>query len=113
MKIRKILVIQPNRIIALRDLGRYRRALGLQKGRRFIALLRKFPAVFQIVEEGAYSLHFKLTPEAQRLYLDGMKIRNEMEDILVVKLQKLLMCCQRNAFFWRRLPIERLILGFL
>ncbi|KAK1418648.1 hypothetical protein QVD17_27793 [Tagetes erecta] len=91
MKIRKILLTQPNRVMQLRDLGRFRRALGLQKRRRFIALLRKFPGVFEIEEEGVYSLRFKLTPEAERLYLEEMKVRNEMEDLLVVKLRKLLM----------------------
>ncbi|KAJ0499824.1 putative plant organelle RNA recognition domain, protein WHAT'S THIS FACTOR 1 [Helianthus annuus] len=91
MKIRKILLSQPDRVMQLRDLGRFRRALGLQKRRRFIALLRKFPGVFQIEEEGVYSLRFKLTPEAERLYLEEMKVRNEMEGLLVVKLRKLLM----------------------
>lgn len=91
MKIRKILLTQPDRVMQLRDLGRFRRALGLQKRRRFIALLRKFPGVFEIEEEGAFSLRFKLTPEAERLYLEEMKVRNEMEDLLVVKLRKLLM----------------------
>ncbi|KAL2461496.1 Ubiquitin carboxyl-terminal hydrolase family protein [Abeliophyllum distichum] len=91
LKIRKILVSQPNRIMALRDLGRWRKTLGLQKKRRFIALLRKFPSVFEIVEEGVYSLQFKLTPEAERLYLEELKVRNEMEDLLVIKLRKLLM----------------------
>ncbi|XP_059634337.1 protein WHAT'S THIS FACTOR 1 homolog, chloroplastic [Cornus florida] len=91
MKIRKILASQPNRTMALRELGKFRRELGLDKKRRFIALLRKFPAIFEIVEEGAYSLQFKLTPEAERLYLEELKIRNEMEDLLVVKLRKLLM----------------------
>lgn len=91
MKIRKILLSQPDRVMQLRDLGRFRRALGLQKRRRFIALLRKFPGVFEIEEEGVYSLRFKLTPEAERLYLEEMKVRNEMEDLLVVKLRKLLM----------------------
>ncbi|CAN4108395.1 unnamed protein product [Withania somnifera] len=91
MKIRKILVSQPDRIMSLRELGRYRRALGLEKKRRFIALLKKFPGVFEIMEEGAYSLKFKMTPEAERLYLEEMKIRNEMEDLLVIKLRKLLM----------------------
>ncbi|KAL8217280.1 hypothetical protein R6Q57_024117 [Mikania cordata] len=91
MKIRKILLSQPDRVMQLRDLGRFRRALGLQKRRRFIALLRKFPGVFEIEEEGVYSLRFKLTPEAEALYLEEMKVRNEMEDLLVVKLKKLLM----------------------
>ncbi|KZV21892.1 protein ROOT PRIMORDIUM DEFECTIVE 1 [Dorcoceras hygrometricum] len=91
LKIRKILTSQPDRIMALRHLGRFRKALGLQKRRRFIALLRKFPSVFEIVEEGVYSLRFKLTPEAEKLYLEELRIRNEMEDLLVVKLRKLLM----------------------
>lgn len=91
MKIRKILVSQPNRIMALKELGRYRRELGLTKKRRFIALLRRYPAVFEIVEEGVYSLQFKLTPEAERLYLEELRIRNELEDVLVIKLRKLLM----------------------
>ncbi|XP_071691069.1 protein WHAT'S THIS FACTOR 1 homolog, chloroplastic [Rutidosis leptorrhynchoides] len=91
MKVRKILLSQPDRVMQLRDLGRFRKALGLQKRRRFIALLRKFPGVFEIEEEGAFSLRFKLTPEAERLYLEEMKVRNEMEDLLVVKLRKLLM----------------------
>ncbi|KAG6784853.1 hypothetical protein POTOM_010563 [Populus tomentosa] len=91
MKIRKILVNQPNRIMLLRELGKFRRELGLTKKRRFIALLKKFPAVFEIVEEGVYSLQFRLTPEAERLYLEELKVRNEMEDLLVLKLRKLLM----------------------
>uniref|UniRef100_A0A2P2IUQ3 PORR domain-containing protein n=1 Tax=Rhizophora mucronata TaxID=61149 RepID=A0A2P2IUQ3_RHIMU len=91
MKIRKILVSQPDRIMSLKQLGKYRRELGIQKKRRFIALLRKFPAVFEIVEEGVYLLRFKLTPEAERLYLEELKIRNGMEDLLVLKLRKLLM----------------------
>ncbi|KAM1799962.1 hypothetical protein ACFX12_033829 [Malus domestica] len=91
LKIRKILVSQPDRVMSLRELGRYRKELGLQKKRRFIALLKKFPAVFEIVEEGVYSLEFKLTPEAERLYFEELKARNEMEDLLVVKLRKLLM----------------------
>ncbi|GFP91922.1 protein root primordium defective 1 [Phtheirospermum japonicum] len=91
LKIRKILLSHPDRVMQLRDLGRFRKALGLEKRRRFISLLRKFPAVFEIVEEGVYSLRFKLTPEAEHLYLEELKIRNEMEDLLVIKLRKLLM----------------------
>jgi hypothetical protein len=74
LKIRKILVSQPDRIMSLRELGKHRRDLGLDRKRRFIALLKKFPAVFEIVEEGVFSLKFKLTPEAERLYLEEMRI---------------------------------------
>lgn len=91
MKIRRILVQQPDRIMSLKELGKFRRDLGLEKKRRLIALLKKFPAVFEVVEEGAFSLKFKLTAEAERLYLEELKIRNEMEGLLVIKLRKLLM----------------------
>ena len=47
--------------------------------------------MFEIMEEGAFSLRFRLTPEAERLYLDELRVRNEMEGLLVVKLRKLLM----------------------
>lgn len=91
LKIRNILVSQPDRIMNLRDLGRFRRDLGLTRKRRFIALLKRFPAVFDIVEEGVYSLKFRLTPEAERIYLEELRVRNGMEDAVVVKLRKLLM----------------------
>ncbi|CAN8308836.1 unnamed protein product [Cochlearia groenlandica] len=91
LNIRKILVSQPDRMMSLRGLGKFRRDLGLQRRRRFIALLRKYPGVFEIVEEGAYSLRFKMTSEAERLYLEETKIKNELEDVLVVKLRKLVM----------------------
>ncbi|KAG9132537.1 hypothetical protein Leryth_008460 [Lithospermum erythrorhizon] len=111
LKIRKILMSQPDRIMALRELGRYRRALGLNKKRRFIALLKKFPAVFEVVEEGAYSLKFKLTPEAERLYLEEMRVRNEMEDLLVVKLRKLLMMSEDKRILLEKISHLRTDLG--
>ncbi|OIW13578.1 hypothetical protein TanjilG_25677 [Lupinus angustifolius] len=91
LKVRKILVSQPDRVMSLRGLGRFRKELGLDKKRRVIALLKRFPAVFEIMEEGVFSLKFKLTPEAERLYFEELKIRNEMEDLVVTKLRKLLM----------------------
>ncbi|KAJ9171497.1 hypothetical protein P3X46_014858 [Hevea brasiliensis] len=111
LKIRKILVNQPDRTMSLRQLGRYRRELGLQKRRRFIALLKKFPAVFEIVEEGVFSLQFKLTPEAERLYLEELKVRNEMEDLLVVKLRKLLMMSLEKRILLEKIAHLRTDLG--
>lgn len=111
LDIRKILVSQPDRVMSLRGLGKYRRDLGLKKRRRFIALLRKFPAVFEIVEEGAYSLRFKLTPEAERLYLEEMRIRNELEDVLVVKLRKLLMMSMEKRILLEKIAHLRTDLG--
>ncbi|KAF5733117.1 protein ROOT PRIMORDIUM DEFECTIVE 1-like [Tripterygium wilfordii] len=103
MKIRKILLSQPDKIMTLRQLGRFRRELGLTKKRRFIALLRKFPAVFEIVEDGAYSLKFKLTPEAEGLYLEELRISNELEDLLVVKLRKLLMMSEEKRILLEKI----------
>lgn len=91
LKIRKILLSQPDRIMSLRELGKFRRELGLTRKRRFIALLKRFPAVFEIVEEGVYSLKFRLTPEAERLYMEELRVRNEGEDLVVMKLRKMLM----------------------
>eukprot|EP00268_Persea_americana_P043256 TRINITY_DN4344_c0_g1_i1.p1 TRINITY_DN4344_c0_g1~~TRINITY_DN4344_c0_g1_i1.p1 ORF type:complete len:533 (+),score=142.50 TRINITY_DN4344_c0_g1_i1:312-1910(+) len=91
LKIRKILVGQPDRIMSVKELGRFKRDLGIPKKRRLIALLKRFPAIFEIVEEGVYLLQFKLTPEADRLYLEELRVRNEMEGLLVTKLRKLLM----------------------
>ncbi|XP_057437628.1 protein WHAT'S THIS FACTOR 1 homolog, chloroplastic [Lotus japonicus] len=91
LRVRKILVSQPDRVMSLKELGKYKRELGLDRKRRLIALLRKFPAVFEIMEEGVFSLKFKMTPEADRLYLEELRVRNEMEDLVVVKLRKLLM----------------------
>lgn len=111
LKIRKLLVSQPERVMSLRELGKYRRELGLTKKRRFIALLKNFPAVFDIVEEGVYSLKFKLTPEAERLYLDELKIRNEMEHLLVVKLRKLLMMSMDKRILLEKIAHLRTDLG--
>ncbi|KAK8691536.1 hypothetical protein V6N13_075043 [Hibiscus sabdariffa] len=77
--------------MSLRSLGRYKRDLGLEKMCRFIASLKKFHGVFKIMEEGTSSLRFRLTPKAEKLYLDELRVRNEMEGLLVVKLRKLLM----------------------
>ncbi|XP_004494808.1 protein WHAT'S THIS FACTOR 1 homolog, chloroplastic [Cicer arietinum] len=91
LKVRKLLVSTPNRVMSLQELGKHKRELGLDKKRRLIAVLRKFPAVFEILEEGCYSLKFKMTSEAERLYLEELRVRNEMEDVVVTKLRKLLM----------------------
>ncbi|EOA22424.1 hypothetical protein CARUB_v10003068mg [Capsella rubella] len=111
LNIRKILVSQPDRMMSLRGLGKYRRDLGLKKRRRFIALLRKYPGVFEIVEEGAYSLRFKMTSEAERLYLEEMRIRNELEDVLVVKLRKLVMMSIDKRILLEKLSHLRTDLG--
>ncbi|KAK7309359.1 hypothetical protein RJT34_06015 [Clitoria ternatea] len=91
LKLRNILVTQPDRTMSLKTLGKFKRELGLDRRRRLIAILKKFPAVFQIIEEGVFSLKFRMTPEAETLYFQELGLRNEMEDLVVVKLRKLLM----------------------
>ncbi|RCV16455.1 hypothetical protein SEVIR_3G141800v4 [Setaria viridis] len=103
LKLRNILVAQPDRVMSLRDLGRFRRDLGLTRKRRLIALLKRFPGVFEIVEEGVYSLKFRLTPAAERLYLDELQLKNESEGLAVTKLRKLLMMSQE-----KRILIEKI-----
>lgn len=103
LKLRNILVSHPDRVMSLRDLGRFRRDLGLTRKRRLIALLKRFPGVFEIVEEGVYSLRFRLTPAADRLYLDELYLRNESEGLAVTKLRKLLMMSLD-----KRIPLERI-----
>ncbi|XP_057720975.1 protein WHAT'S THIS FACTOR 1 homolog, chloroplastic [Arachis stenosperma] len=111
LKIRKILVSQPNRIMSLKQLGKFRRDLGLDKRRRLIALLKKFPAVFEIMEEGVYSLKFRMTPEAERLYFEELKVRNEMEDLVVTKLRKLLMMSLERRILLEKIAHLRNDLG--
>lgn len=111
LKIRKILEKYPERIMPLRELGKYRRFLGLQRGRRFIALLKRFPGVFEIEEEGAYLLRFRMTPEAEKLYFEELKIRNEMEALLVVKLRKLLMMSLEKRVLLEKIGHLRTDLG--
>lgn len=111
LKLRNILVSQPDRAMPLLELGKYRRYLGLPEGRRFIAFLRKFPGVFQIEQEGAYLLRFRLTPEAERLYFEELKIREEMESLLVIKLRKLLMMSLEKRILLEKIGHLRTDLG--
>ncbi|KAK7832895.1 protein what's this factor 1 like protein [Quercus suber] len=67
--------------------------------------------VFDIKEERVFSLKFKLTPEAERLYLEEMRIRNEMEDLLVVKLRKLLMMSLEKQILLEKIVHLRTDLG--
>ncbi|XP_027335774.1 protein WHAT'S THIS FACTOR 1 homolog, chloroplastic [Abrus precatorius] len=111
LRVRKILVSQQDRVMSLRELGKFKRDLGLDRKRRLIALLKKFPAVFEILEEGVYSLKFKMTPEAERIYLEELKVRNEMEELVVVKLRKLLMMSLEKRILLEKIAHLRADLG--
>lgn len=111
MKIRKILEDRPDMTMAVKSLGKFRRELGLKRNRRIISVLRKFPGVFEINEVGAYSLTFRLTPEAEKLYLEELKLRNQMEDLFVVKLRKLLMMSLEKRILLEKIAHLRTDLG--
>lgn len=56
-------------------------------------------------------LRFKLTPEAERLYFEELKLRNEMETLLVVKLRKLLMMSLEKRILLEKIGHLRTDLG--
>lgn len=111
LKIRKILVSQPERLMSIKHLGKFRKYLRIPKNRKLISLLRRFPAVFEIVAEGVYSLKFKMTPEAERIYLEELKYKNEMEDLLVLRLRKLLMMSMDKRILTEKIAHLRADLG--
>lgn len=90
-KIKDILVKQPGQVMSLRDLGKFRRQLGLDGKKKVIALLRKFPAVFEVYEEGCTAKYFRFTPVAKKQYREEARLKKEVEDVAVTRLRKLLM----------------------
>lgn len=56
-----------------------------------MALLKKYPAVFELFEEGVNTLYFRLTQEAEDQFLEEQKCREEMESVLVTRVRKMLM----------------------
>lgn len=77
--------------MSVAELAKHRKHLGLQRGRRLIPILRRYPSVFQVTEEEAYCFYFTLTPQAQQLHREELQIKSQMEGLLVENLRKLLM----------------------
>lgn len=90
-KIKDLLVKEPGMCMSLRELGRHRKKLGLTETRRLIVLLKRYPAVFDLFEEGVSNMYFRLAPAAEELFLEEQKLKEEMESSLVCKIRKLLM----------------------
>lgn len=110
-KIKEILVKQPGQVMSLRDLGKYRRNLGLTGKKRVVALLNKFPAVFEVFEEGCYAKYFRFTPQARKQYREEVKLSKEMEEVTVTKLRKLLMMSIDNSIAIQKIKHIRRELG--
>lgn len=91
LKIKEILVKQPGQVMSLRDLGKHRKPLGLTGKKRVVALLNRFPAVFEVFEEGFNTKYFRFTPQAKKQYKEELRLHKEMEEVAVRRLRKLLM----------------------
>ncbi|CAK9223375.1 unnamed protein product, partial [Sphagnum troendelagicum] len=94
LRIKDILLKQqPEWSMTLLELGKNRDDIGLPGKKRFIAFLKTFPAIFQVVElrEPGLLPWFHLTPEAEAICRQECTIREQMQDELIVKLRKLLM----------------------
>ncbi|KAI5069857.1 hypothetical protein GOP47_0016158 [Adiantum capillus-veneris] len=89
--IKDILIKQPGMVMSLKRLGLYRRKLRLDGKRRVIALLKKYPAVFEVFEEGCNSLYFRLTQEAEDEIFEEIRLKGDMELSGVTKIRKMLM----------------------
>ncbi|CAM6129392.1 unnamed protein product [Calypogeia fissa] len=90
-KIKEILVKQPGRTMTLLQLGKHRKEFGLTGRRRVVALLNRYPAVFEVYEQGCNVLYVRFTEEAEAQYEEEMRLKEELEVFHVEKLRKLLM----------------------
>lgn len=93
LRIKEVLMAEPDRTMTLQDLGKSRDYIGLTGKRRIIAFLKKYPAVFEVhetVECGALP-SFRLTTAAETVYEEEKEVRRGMKVELVTKIRKLLM----------------------
>ncbi|GJP30046.1 hypothetical protein CLOM_g22062 [Closterium sp. NIES-68] len=90
-RIQELLGKQEGGRMSLKELGKYREKIGLSGGRRCVALVQKFPSIFQVDDRGGGNIWFTLTPEAARRDARQRELQAMMEPILVDKLCKLLM----------------------
>ncbi|MCO5593245.1 hypothetical protein L7F22_047252 [Adiantum nelumboides] len=89
--IKDLLIKQPGMVMSLKRLGRHRHKLHLERKRRVIALLKKYPAVFEVFEEGCNSLYFRLTQGAEDHVFEEIRLKGDMESSSVTKIRKMLM----------------------
>lgn len=110
-KIKELLCKQERRIMTLKQLGLHRRMLGLKGKRRCIVLLRRFPAVFEVHDEGAGQIWFRFTRAADEQLLKELYLKERMEGILVDKIRKLLMMSTEKRLVVQKLTHLRRDLG--
>lgn len=93
LKVKELLLADPDNSMTLQDLGKCRDYIGLTGKRRVIALLKKYPGVFVVheeVEPGKLPW-FQLSPEAEAICDEEREIRKGMKVEAITKLRKLLM----------------------
>ncbi|GJP49497.1 hypothetical protein CLOM_g8696 [Closterium sp. NIES-68] len=84
-RIQELLGKQEGGRMSLKELGKYREKIGLSGGRRCVALVQKFPSIFQVDDRGGGNIWFTLTPEAARRDARQRELQAMMEPILVDK----------------------------
>jgi len=102
-RIRELLMRRPLRAMEIVDLAGKRRFIGLRGDKNLSKFLRRYPGIFEVLKEGPHSRAFGLTEQAERLYDEEVRLKQEMEDRSVGVLRKLLMLSIR-----RRLPLPLL-----
>jgi hypothetical protein len=90
-KIKDILAKAPGKVMPLAHLYSHRAKLGFTDRRKLNSLVTRYPRVFQVFEEGADQLYFGLSDEAETLFLEEERLKEEREALLVDKIRKLLM----------------------
>lgn len=91
IKIKDLLIKEPGMCMSLRDLGKYKKKMHLTETKRLVTLLKQYPAIFELFEEGISNMYFRLTPEAEELFLEEQQLKTDMESLLVSKIRKMLM----------------------
>jgi hypothetical protein len=93
LKVKDLLLADPDRFMLLQDLGKCRDYIGLTGNKRIIAFLKRFPGVFEVHEnpEPGRLPWFQFSPEAEALCEEELEIRKGMKVEAVTKVRKLLM----------------------
>ena len=93
LKIKDLLLADPESFMTLQDLGKCRDYIGLTGNKRVIAFLKRYPGVFVVHDnpEPGRLPWFQFSPEAEALCEEELEIRKGMKVEVVTKLRKLLM----------------------
>eukprot|EP00250_Pteridium_aquilinum_P003197 c13516_g1_i1 orf=590-2032(-) len=110
-RIKDLLIKEPGMCMSLRALGKHRKKLGIIEHRRLVTLLNRYPAVFDVFEEGVSNMYFRLTAAAEDLFLEEQKLKADMESLLVCKIRKLLMMSMDKTLLMYKLAHLKKDLG--